>query len=132
MPVPSNVWGYEIREPYPSEMRYLYQNRHVGGMATEDGRIILNPHSGLSEDQLHAVAKNEAARLYMRQKNFQFDFDPEPHQIQAFRGTPYENDPEAMKATILSRALSGDPSAGQLNARQQQWVDWLLPQLEGR
>ena len=130
--MPDSIWGYEMREPFDSERQYFRQNAKVGGMAAEDGRIVMNPYSMLSPQQREAVARNEAARLYMREKQFKFDFDPEPHQIEAFRGTPYENDHDALRATILARALSGDPSAGKLSARQQQWVDWLLPQLEGR
>lgn len=132
MPGPKKIWGYEVRDAYDSERNYFTQNRKTAGMAADDGRIVLNPYSMLAPQQMEAVARNEAARLYMREKKFNFDFDPTPEQLHAFRGTPYENDPFNLKATLLARALSGDPSAGQLTPRQQQWVDWLLPQLEGR
>ena len=135
MPGPRKVWGYEIRDQlFPSEQQYFRQNRHVTGMAADDNRIVLNPFSMLPSEQQEAVARNEAARLYMRenQNRFKFDFDPTPEQQQSFRGTPYENDPYNLRATILARALSGDPSAGTLAPRQQQWVDWLLEQLNAR
>jgi hypothetical protein len=126
------VWGYDIRDPYDSENYYFQKNRNVSGMAADDGRIVLNPFSKLQPHEFDAVAKNEAARLYMREKKFKFDFDPTPEQMQSFSGTAYENDQDNMKATILARALSGDPSAGPLTKRQKEWVDWLLPQLDGR
>ena len=132
MPNPKKVWGYEVRDPYESERNYFQQNRKVTGMAAADGRVILNPYAMLSPQQFDSVAKNEAARLYMRERAFKFDFDPTPEQVQSFRGSPYANDPHNMSATILARALSGDPSAGTLSPRQQQWVDWLADQLNKR
>lgn len=133
--MPKNQWGYEVRDQlYPGEDQYFRQNRHVTGMAAEDGRVILNPHSGLSPQQQNAVIQNEAARLYFRenQNRFKFDFDPTPEQQQSFRGTAYENDPYNLRATIVSRILSGDPSAGNYTARQKQWADWILEQLNQR
>lgn len=132
MPGPKKVWGYEVRDPFDSESNYFWQNKHVAGMASDDGRIVLNPYSTLKPHELDAVARNEAARLYMRERKFNFDFDPTPEQVQSFRGTAYERDPFNMKATILARAISGDPSAGTLSQRQREWVDWLLPQLNQR
>lgn len=132
MPNPKKVWGYEVRDPYDSEHNFFRQNRNVTGMAAEDGRITLNPYAMLNPQQFESVAKNEAARLYMREKGYKFDFDPTPEQVQSFRGSPYANDPHNMSATILARALAGDPSAGALSPRQQQWVDWLAEQLNQR
>ena len=126
------VWGYEVRQPYDSESAYFNKNTGVAGMASSDGRIVLNPFSPLARDQQHAVAQNEAARLFMRDRKFKFDFDPTPEQRQAFRGTAYESDGHNLRATLLARFLSGDPSAGQPTQRQREWVDWLRPQLEGR
>jgi hypothetical protein len=135
MPNPRKIWGYEVRDNlYPGEDSYFRQNRTVTGMAADDNRVILNPYSGLGQQQMESVLRNEAARLYMRenQNRFKFDFDPTPEQTQSFRGTPYENDHYNLRATLLARALSGDPSAGTLTPRQQQWVDWLREQLDGR
>lgn len=129
------IFGYPVRNNlFPGEDSYFRQNRATTGMAAEDGHIILNPYSGLAPEQQDAVMKNEAARLYFRenQNRFKFDFDPTPEQQQSFRGTPYENDPYNMRATIVARILSGDPSAGAHTERQKQWADWILEQLNGR
>lgn len=127
------IWGYPVRSQlYSGEDSYFRQNRHVTGMAADDGHIILNPYSMLPQAQRESVLRNEAARLYMREKQFKYDFDITPEQRSAFRGTPYANDDYALSATILARALSGDPSAGTLNQRQKEWVEWLLPQLNNR
>jgi hypothetical protein len=131
-PASRKVWGYDMRDPYDTEKEFFSKNQHVGGMAAEDGRIVMNPYSPLSPQEREAVARNEAARLFMREKGLQFDFEATPEQLQAFRGTPYERDLPNLKQTLLARALTGDPSAGQLTPRQQQWVEWLRQQLEGR
>lgn len=136
MPGPTNkVWGYPVRSSlYPGEDNYFRQNRNVTGMAADDGHIVLNPYSGLSAQQQQAVMRNEAARLFLRenQNRFKFDFDPTPEQAQSFRGTPYENDAYNLRATLLARALSGDPSAGTLSQRQMEWVNWLREMLDRR
>ena len=135
MPGPKKVWGYEVRDNlYPGEHQYFRQNQHVTGMAADDNRIVLNPYSSLQPHEQESVLRNEAARLYMREKQnqFKFDFDPTPEQSQTFKGTPYENDHYNLRATLLARALSGDPSAGSLTPRQEQWVNWLREQLDGR
>ena len=61
-PNPSGV----TREPYPSELEYFKSNPHVGGMATEDNRVITNPFSGLNDVQNKAIILNESSRLYYR------------------------------------------------------------------
>lgn len=135
MPNPKKVWGYPVRDTlYQGEADYFRNNRNTTGMAAEDGHIIMNPYSTLNPQQQEAVMRNEAARLFLRenQNRFKFDFDPTPEQQQSFRGTPYENDPYNLRATILARALSGDPSSGTLAPRQQQWVDWLRDMLDKR
>lgn len=133
--MPKSVFGYEVRDQlYPGEHQYFRQNPHVSGMAADDGRIILNPYSQLQQHEYDAVAKNEAARLFFRenQNRFKFDFDPTPEQFEAFRNTPYQNDPYNLRATIISRIISGDPSAGNVTTRQQQWADWIQEQLNQR
>lgn len=134
--MPNNkIWGYEVRDQlFQGEDNYFRNNRNVTGMAADDGRVVLNPYANLDDTARQSVIKNEAARLYMRenQNRFKFDFDPTEEQMQMFRGSPYENDHYNLRATILARALAGDPSAGTLSARQQQWVQWLADQLNKR
>ena len=132
MPSPSKVFGYEVRSPYQSEEEFFKRSPHVTGMAAEDGKIVLNPFSTLDDNARLSVARNEAARLFMREKGFQFDFTPDTHQRKAFAGTEYDGNDHALNSTILARAIAGDPSSGKLNQRQQEWVDWLIPQLKER
>lgn len=133
---PSNalerVYGYDVRKPYLSEDTYFSGNRHVAGMAAEDGRIVLNPYSALNIDERNAVARNEAARLYMRERNITPLFDVRPDQAAFFKGSAYENNPAAMRQTILARRISGDPSAGAPTEEQALWAAWMRRELENR
>lgn len=125
-------YGYAVRPPYPSENEYFLKNLHVGGMAAEDGRVVLNPHSKLDEAQREAVARNEAIRLYIRDNGIKFDFEPTEHQAKFFQGTAYGN-PEAvddMRSTIMSRILTNDNSVGTPSPRQVEWSEWLRRRLE--
>ncbi|NCC59111.1 MAG: hypothetical protein EOM17_16070, partial [Synergistales bacterium] len=58
-------------------------------MATEDGKIIINPYSNLSDAEKKAVAENEGLRLWMRENNFVPDFVVTPEQREKFKGTEY-------------------------------------------
>lgn len=132
MPNKNKTYGYEVRQPYAGEYEYFSKNPLVSGMATEDNRIILNPLSKLSLKEQDAVARNEAARLWLRINSIKPTFNITPEQKKYFKGTPYENDELALRHTILGRAISGDPSIGQLTDEQKQWSDWLKVQLESR
>lgn len=126
------IFGYEIRAPFDSELDYFKKNPNVSGMAAEDGRITLNPFSDLDPASMKSVAMNEAARLLMRENKIKPDFDVTDDQRKDFKGTPYENDDDALKETILARAVSGDASAGKLTARQQEWAKLVGAQLRAR
>lgn len=112
----------EGRPPYSGEQAYFKANPHVGGMATEDGRVILNPHSALSPEQKRAVAQNEHFRLMLNQTPA---FPVTKHQ--QFAG-PYAYDPAATRQTIAARVASGDPSA---KATPEQ-IDWVRRFLMGQ
>lgn len=112
--------GYNIRNPYPGEDEYFRQNKNVAGMAAEDGNIVMNPYSGINEQEKQGVIKNEALRLHMRDKGMEFGFPVTDEQKAPFAGTPY-GAPEninALRSTILSRILTGDPSAGNITPEQ--------------
>jgi len=126
------IFGYEIRTPYDSELDFFRKNLDTTGMATEDGRIILNPFSDLDTASQKSVATNEAARLLMRENKIKPDFDVTEEQKNAFKGTAYEENEEALKETILARAIAGDPSAGKLTARQKEWANLVGSQLRAR
>jgi hypothetical protein len=101
------------REPNEAELDYFKSNPHVGGMATEDQRIILNPHTTLTPAQQEYVKQNELARLIMMKKGVpEFQLTPEQQQYFATmnQGKPY-GPSEAIRATILGRIVSGDETA---------------------
>ena len=109
--IPESIYGYPVRAPYPGEDTFFKGRPEVGGMAAEDGKITLNPYSKLSDDEKSSVAKNEAIRLWMRDKKPNLSFPVSPKQKQAFANTEYGGDENALKQTIVARILSGDPSA---------------------
>ena len=79
------VYGVGLRDVYPGEDTYFKDNPHVGGMAAEDDRIILNPYSKLSEKEKQAVMMNEAARVHMRRGMIEAPrYDLSPEQSKAF------------------------------------------------
>ncbi len=132
--MPRKIYGYEVRIPFDSELGFFKANSTVSGMATEDKKIILNPFIRLNPEQEESVLRNEATRLFLRDKKYKYDFDITPEQKEIFKDTIYgkpENENE-LKSTILSRALSGDPSSGTISPRQQNWVDWIRKKLEGK
>lgn len=78
-------------------------------MAADDNAVVLNPYTTLSPQEKDAVALNEAARVVMRTRSsLQPLFSLTTEQIAAFSSY---GPPEAIRATIAARLLSGDPSA---------------------
>jgi len=130
MPPLSKIYGYEIRNPQREELRYFKKNPNVSGMAAEDNRIILNPYSGLSDEQMNAVARNEATRLYLREEEVVPDFKLTDEQTKKFK--EYSSDLTDIKHTILGRILTNDPSVGEITPEQKNWAKWLKTQLEKR
>ena len=120
---PVKMWyGKEERTPYPSELDFFKKNVHVAGMASEDNRIVMNPYSPLTENELNSVRMNEAARLHMREVAPP-DFELTDEQSRALGGSYYANASNADRsATIAARILSGDPSAGAPTPRQLEYV----------
>lgn len=121
-----NVFGFPIRDPYPTERGYFVRNPHVAGMAAEDGSIILNPFSDLGPAERDAVAKNEAVRLWLRKYQVDpiFDLTAEQQQRFASYGSPTD-----IRHTVLGRIISGDPSVGTITRAQQLWADRVLSKL---
>lgn len=122
---PETVLGYALRKPYAGEDEYFRANPNVAGMAAEDGRIVLNPHSKNSAEGQRAVAKNEAIRLWMRENKTAPDFELTPEQMAQFEGTEYGKPENALNAkhTIIARILTGDPSAKKPTEAQLQWAE---------
>ena len=121
----SSLLGFTLRDAYPSEMAYFRGNPQVAGMAAEDDAITLNPYTSLSRSQRDAVAKNEAIRLFMRKNGIRPTFEVSDQQRKFFDSTPYANDEDAMKQTIIARYLSGDPSSGELTQDQLRFATYL-------
>ncbi len=130
--IPEKVYGYPVRQPYPSEDAFFAMNPNVAGYAAEDRSIVLNRGSKLSNKELAAVATNEAARLYMRDMDISPDFKLTQEQRLAFQGTPYANNEKALKQTIVSRILTGDPSAGKTTPEQKDFSKKLISDLNYR
>lgn len=129
--VSNNNFGYPIRKTlFEGETAFFQKNPHVGGMAAEDGQIVLNPYSALSSQEQAAVARNEGARLFMRERQIAPQFNVTDEQKAAFAGTPYGDDLEAMRQTLVARIVSGDPSARATPAQTAE-AHRLVPQLPG-
>lgn len=126
------IYGYETRIPQKTELQYFKKNPTVSGMATEDGRIILNPYSELSSTQRNSVAQNEAIRLYLRENKINPTFQITPEQHRIFANTPYVNDELALKHTILGRILSNDPSVGSITEDQKLYSSYIWNELQKR
>lgn len=111
-PGDNSLMGYTRRTNlFPGEDKFFKENPNVAGMAAEDGTVILNPYSKLSDVEKQAVAKNEAYRLFMRDKKIVPDFTITDEQRKQFEGSAYAKDDVALKQTIVARILTGDPSA---------------------
>jgi hypothetical protein len=121
--------GYEMRAGYPSELNYFAANPHVGGMASEDNRIVLNPYANLTDQGMDSVAANEALRLYMRKRGIYPGFSLTPSQQGQFAGTPYETNLPAARQSIVGRILSNDPSALDYTPEQRLYSDRLLQEI---
>lgn len=101
--------GVPLREPWPSEEEFLRSRPNVAGLASNDGAVVINPYCLRSEEEIEAVALNEAARVVMLTRaNLRPDFALTPEQEAAFANYGPQ---EAVKATVAARILSGDPSA---------------------
>jgi hypothetical protein len=110
-------YGVDTRSLYPSEDKFFKGNPHVGGMAADDNKVIVNPYSTLNDQERQAIVMNESARVHMRVGNVPSPtFDLTPEQQAAFKSySPNSND---IKQTIAARVLTNDPSA--LNATKEQ------------
>ena len=123
--------GIQIRKPYQSELDYFLKNKNVGGMATQDNKVILNPYAKLKPEEFQSVAANESARLVMRQdESMRPDFALTPEQIGFLDSTSYKQANQLDRnATIAARIMSGDPSAGKPTQEQLDFVEKLKQQM---
>jgi hypothetical protein len=108
-------FSHLMREPFETESKFFADNPTVSGMATEDDKIILNPNSNLNPEQQSSVVLNEAVRLFLRKGEVPLNFSITPKQRKFFsdlqsKGIPGEQSDEAIRATIIGRIISSDPS----------------------
>jgi len=129
-PIDALVQKYGIRDPYKGEIDFFKKRPEVAGMATEDLKIILNPFSKNSEEEQNAVAKNEALRLFMRENNIVPDFSLTKNQKSVFQNTEYGKNEDALRQSIISRYLTGDPSVGDVTQEQKSYAQQILKMLE--
>ena len=130
--IPQSVYGYAVRKPYKSEDAFFLLNPDTTGMASEDGRIVLNPYSGLKYEQQLTVAKNEAIRLFMRENQIDPQFKVTPKQMKAFQGSAYGTDEPALRQTLVARILTNDSSAEDVTDEQRKVAQSIMQQLSKR
>jgi hypothetical protein len=136
-----SIFGYPIVEPDEGLLKWFKENPQTTGMQWGAGKndsskdvprsIVLNPFSKLSNEEQMAVAKNEAIRNFIDEKNIIPKFNLTPEQEKAFAGTQYGKiqDKTPLKQSVLARILTGDESAGTITPMQKRWADWLKTQL---
>ena len=118
----------QLRPLYSGEDEYFKKNPNVSGMASfDDNRVILNPYTTLSPEQLKAVQVNEAARLYMNQYGTpNVSLTNEQQSNIAGLGSYAQADPNVQRSTILARILSGDRTGGIPTIEQQEAIKPML------
>jgi hypothetical protein len=130
--IPQSVYGYAVRTPFPRENTFFMLNPDTTGMAANDGRIVLNPYSGLTYDGQVAVAKNEAIRLFMRENKIDPQFKVTPKQMTKFQDTAYGTNEPALRQTLVARILTNDKSAGDVTDEQRRAAESIMQQLSKR
>ena len=127
------TYSYSEREPYSSELEFLKTRPDVGGMATEDNHVIINPYSPLTEEEKNYVRELEQARLVMRNGYPRPTFELTPKQKEFYstvqNGKPYSEDIQDIRETIASRILVGDETAQDITKEQQEYADKLAEAL---
>ena len=134
---PQSVHGYEVRQTLtPEEQEFFRSNPQNAGMAADDGRIILNPYSKRTSQEMQSVAQNEAVRLYMQEKDYAptFALTLEQQAMPHFATGEYSKPENATErnASIVARLVAGDPSAGTPTPEQQQWADRIRTEIGQR
>ena len=87
----NSYFGYPLREAAQEELLWFRANLNIAGYACDDGFIVINPFSSLSEREINAVCINEAIRLFMRAYQINPNIELTPMQTSFFKGTAYED-----------------------------------------
>lgn len=125
-----------MREPFDSERDFFSKNKGVGGMASQDNRVVLNPFSKLNPEEMRSIVQNETYRVNVRTgKMPRFKGSLTPEQMSFLNNTEYYSgaSEEDRIDTIMARLISGDPSAGQPSSEQLDYIRSLRtqPTIEG-
>ncbi len=136
MPIGGVLGRNSQREPSSSEIEFFRKHPSIGGMLSEDKMIVLNPGGTLSDDEKQAVALNEAVRKLLRDRNIKPTFAITQKQREFFRGLadagiPGETSDEDIRATIIGRIVSGDPSAQDATTEQKLFADRIREMMSG-
>lgn len=120
----ANRYPGQVRNPYQGERDYFQSNPQVGGMMSQAGdpTVTLNPFAPLAPTERDAVARNEMARVHMRD-NMRPSFAITPQQRGLLAGTTYQGAPDQdVRETIAARLYSGDPSGGNPSEEQASFI----------
>jgi len=120
----ANRYPGQVRSPYQGENLFFQNNPQVGGMMSQAGdpTVTLNPYSPLAPTERDAVARNEMARVHMRD-NMRPSFAITPQQRGLLSGTTYQGAPDQdVRETLAARMLTGDKSGGNPTSEQAQFL----------
>ncbi len=121
-----SYFGYLLRQPFKNENEWFKNNLNIAGYASQDGFIVINPHTKRNLCEIDSVCINEAIRLFMREANITPKIKLTNKQLNFFSGTAYEGNLIEMKKTIISRIIAGDPSAQNFTKAQKEVADTIL------
>ncbi len=119
------------RGPTATEVAFFAKNPHVAGYAAEDDHVVFNPGAQFTPEERMAVYQNESARIFMR-RNYQarpsrenFPLTEQQRNLNYPQAPPPFDPQQSLRETVAARALSGDPSAGNVTPEQQRFVEEL-------
>lgn len=121
------------RLPQDHELEFFHANPDVGGYASPDGKIVMNPFSGLGPEERHGVMKNELYRLLARDSvipRYTGKLSPEQEKSLDENRHYAKADPADRVDTIIGRLLSGDPSAPPATPDQTLYLNMIRPQFD--
>lgn len=125
--------GPLLRDPHDSELAFFEKNPGVGGYASPDGKIVMNPFSGHSPEERRAVMHNELYRLMTRDSilpRFTGELTPQQRKMLASNPFYWKSDKQSQLDTIMGRLISGDPSAGAPSPEQEDYLRAVHPLFE--
>lgn len=99
---------YTERAPESDELAFFRSRPEVAGYAADDNKVVINPFSSLSSEELDAVRRNERVRLFLDETKHDLTFNVEQHQHDFLQGTEYSGQTKELRQTIIGRILSGD------------------------